>query len=382
LEESEETAFEDNDIEYHEDVIVEDNAFDGTDEGGTEGDGVVEDGWTRIESNGFGGMLLGGRRPMGVQAGSSAVGRSRGFIDAAEAMIGTLLRTGEIHGDALAEIEGTLGIRIVPPNGRIPGAGLGNRTNNVFGDMMMGRHGSADANSPNGGSTEVFGTLPQVVQRNQPDFGYSTGGGGRWNEISSMEYVYGGPCITAGNRNYDLVSPIVEPDDEIPMLSPSAQGDGQAHLFPGGPTAATHARTQNSVHPLLGGVNLPPTNALVSDLQPHGIRARSGHLTVRGSGELTNSSSHGGFFLSNVNGVTMGTAVRSPRPQSSFDPVGWTDDGLPFDATVEQFSSAFENALEESMLSAMGQRAMSGHTDNDNSGNNDGDPGTWVSASK
>jgi len=254
----------------------------------------IEEGWTRVESNGIGEMVF-GRRGVGQHLAGASMGRSnRGFIDAAEAMIGTLLRTGEIRSDALSEIENTLGIRIV--GGRNPGVG-GNRPNSgTFGNLFSRQHGRTENNSSR--SRELVGTLPNIIQRSQPDLGYSTiGRGNRWNEINPAEYLFGGPCITAGSRHYDLISPIVESDDENDTSFPSISGPGDVQLFPGGVAAATHTRTQHSLHPLLGDIDLPPLNALVSDLQPHAIASRNRQSSVRRFGEWTSPNfNSGGFF--------------------------------------------------------------------------------------
>jgi len=339
--------------------MAEENVeFDIVNEGGRDrSDNQIEEGWTRVESNGLNGMVLGGRRGLGHHLSGSTTSRSnRGFIDAAEAMIGTLLRTGEIRSEALAEIEGTLGIQIVPAGGRNGGAGRRPISGGPFGSLIS-RQRRAENNRSNAGSRELVGTIPHINQRSQPDLGYSTmGRGSRWNEINPLEYVYGGPCITAGSRHYDLISPIDEPDLDELVFSVSGIGDTQ--LFPGGPAATTHARTQYCAHPLLCDVDLPPINALVSDLQPHDVRSvRPSEPSNRRLGEWTSTNfNSGGFFVSNSNG----TVVRSNRMLSNtpnramrgnLSPFGWTDhDGPPFDATVEQFSSAFENALGETMI--------------------------------
>ena len=350
-------------VDYREDMLVENQDYEGDESGTDRVDSALDEGWTRIESTGFGGMLLGARRGgTGVSAGNgNLTARTRGFIDAAEAMIGTLLRTGEIHGDALAEIEGSLGIRIMPNNRGLPTLdGI-----REPGETLASRLGGPASNGPadQARRADVVGTLPHIHQRSQPDVGYSAlGGGGRWNEISSMEYIYGGPSVTAGSRNYDVISPVANPDDDDshPTIS---QVDGQ--LFPGGPAAAAHARTQHSLHPLLCGVDLPPVNSLVSDLLPHGLRAtRRGQMTTRRPGDWTNAST-GGFLVSTSNG----NIIRSNRSPSGgplsmmastrnvFGPVGWTEDGLPFDATVEDFSAAFERALGESMSTPVASSA-------------------------
>ncbi|KAL3924119.1 MAG: hypothetical protein SGILL_001241, partial [Bacillariaceae sp.] len=329
------SAFEDDDGMVEDILSQEDNQEENAPEEENGADGFVEDGWTRIESNGFGGMVLGGRRQAGGTLNAASAGRQGGFIDAAEAMIGQLLRSGEIPQEALAEIEGSLGIRIVQPSATsASGSGPGSRGINHF-------RGSSN-------SARLDPNRPQVVQRNQPDFGYSSiGGVARWNEVNAMEYVYGGPCITAGNRNYDLITPL---DDESSsdVLSPGGITDTQPLLFPGGPAAATHSRAQNSVHPLLGGVTLPPENALVSDLRPHGSITRSTDLP---SGDLSGSGSRRGFVISNNGGgATVTQVAGSNRSQSRPGAFGWTDDESPVSA--RQFTTAFENAIEESMRAA------------------------------
>lgn len=349
-------------VDYNDALLIGDNPaemqeFEEVEDEGTERvDQVLDEGWTRIESSGFGGMLLGGRRNAVPANPGDPNLRSRGFVDAAEAMIGTLLRTGEISGEALAEIEGTLGIRIMG-NNRSLRASLGGEGNAAggLGDLSV-RAGAAGNQQLQGRRGEVVGTLPHIHQRSQPEVGYSAfGSGGRWVEVSSMEYVYGGPSVTAGSRNYDLISP-VQPEADPTGHPNLSQLDLQ--LFPGGPAIAASARTQHALHPLLCGVDLPPINSLVSDLLPHGVRAtRRGQMTTRRPGDWTDASfSPGGYLVSTSNG----NIIRSNRSHSGAPlgsglsnrpvagPVGWTDDGLPFDATVEEFSLAFERALRES----------------------------------
>jgi hypothetical protein len=327
------------------------------DEEANEGGGILgqveselDEGWTRIESSGFEGMLLGSRRNGRTAAAANLSARSRGFIDAAEAMIGSLLRTGEIEGSALAEIEGTLGIRIMPHHrGQLfegPGDG-----ENALGTVARDARSLVSARNSTG---EAIGALPHVHQRSPPDSGFSAIGGGlRWNEIDSMEYVYGGPSVAAGNRNYDVTSNRPRDAEADSYPTPSQL------LFPGGPAAATHSRAQQSLHPLLCGVDLPPVNALVSDLLPHGVRAtQRNQAQTRRPGDFGPRSFSGGYLVS----TSTGNAVRlnrggpftdtsATRTSAANDLVGWTDDGLPFDGgTVGEFSTAFERALGESML--------------------------------
>lgn len=325
-------------------------------------DNAVGEGWTRVESNGFGGMLMGESRLGGGVFGADnepPPARSRGFIDAAEAMIGSLLRNGDISGDALAEIEGTLGIRITQGGRALRGTLGSGRNEGTPADTLvprtMGRGTDGARSAVRGARGEVVGTLPYVHQRNQPDVGYSSfGRSGQWVEISSIEYVYGGPSVTGGSSNYDVVTPFqrdFDPDDELSLYQQDLQ------IFPGGPASATSTRTQHSLHPLLCGVDLPPVNSLVSDLLPHGVRAtRRCRMATRRPGDWTNASYSpvGGYLVSTSNG----NIIRSDRQptraalgsglsdRNIAGPAGWTVDGLFVDATVEEFSSALETALD------------------------------------
>jgi E3 ubiquitin-protein ligase HUWE1 len=318
-------------------------AYDEVDGGGAEGiEHELEDGWTRIESTGFGGMLMGSR-----VARRSSDTRQGGAIDATEAMIGTLLRDADISSEALAEIEGSLGIRIMTGSRSLRTAiANGARIRVVDENRSISLERRSD----------LTGTLPHVHQRSRPEVGYSAfGRGGHWGEASSMEYIYGGPSVTSGSRNYDLV-PSQERNDEANanVLSSLTQLDLQ--LFPGGPASATNARTQLSLHPLLCGVDLPPMNSLVSDLLPHGVRAtRRGQMATRRAGDWSNASfPSGGYLVSTSNGnivrssrTNLGNPFGGMGDRNISRPSGWTDDGLPLDATAQEFSSVFERALRE-----------------------------------
>ena len=308
----------------------------------------IEDGWTRIEATatGFGGMFMGGagRRGMAIHGGAIDE-RNRGFIDAAEVMIGSLLRTGEISSDAIAEIEGTLGVRISHER-------LSRRGESIEG---LRESGAIDSSFQSNGGTrrEAVGTVPHVHQRNQPEVGYSfVSNSSRLLEVTSLEYVFGGPSVTSGSRNYDIVTPIQDNDDDD---APPSLSQFDLQLLPGGPTGG---RTQLALHPLLCGVDLPPVNSIISDLLPHGIRARRpGHLTTRSPSDWSNPNmSQGGYLVSTSNGniirsnrsnswAPLGTGI--PNRDVS-GPVGWTDDGLPFDSSVGDLTAALGEALRAS----------------------------------
>lgn len=375
LEESDESSGDEMDddgdwnINFQNDFQSGDDNFDADDEDDDEDieeNAGLDEGWTRVESGagaGVFGSVAGHRLGLNPAHGGPLTARTRGFIDAAEQMIGSLLRNGEINGDALAEIEGSLGIRIMNAQ-----SGRPFRDGDGFAESMGARMGGAvaagDNRQPRRENSAALGTLPHVQQRSQPGSGYSSSGGGRWIENSCMEYVFGGPAISGSSRNYDLISPIVHPEEPPPNTS---QLDLQ--LFPGGPAAAAQARSQHSLHPLICGVDLPPVSALVSDLLPHGIRCTLHNLMVtRRPGESPNFNSGNCLFL-----TSNGNIIRSNRqggaPLSLVSqsrnvavPAGWTDDGLPFDATASQFSHSFENALRDCMIALRQVREASSDT--------------------
>lgn len=318
--------------------------YDAEEEDGTEPvEQANEDGWHRIESSAFGGMLLGNQ-------GQGADRSRQGFIDAAEAMIGSLLQSrGDINSDTIRELENSLGIRIMGNTSRgIPGSALGD----PFAVRMLGEP-PAPPGADSGRRSEVLGTIPHIHQRNQPDVGHSTfSSGGRSADLSPMEFVFGGPSLTGGSRNYDLTNAdaISDSASEVHLSQIDLQ------LFPGGPGSVALAGANTSIHPLLCGVDLPPITALVSDLLPHGIRAtRPGQVTTRRPGDWASPNvAHRGYLVSTSTGNIIRTSrIQSGTPAGSSGltarhvagPIGWTDDGLPVDASVEEFSSAFERAV-------------------------------------
>jgi len=310
-------------------------------------DGDADEGWTRVDaSSALGGMRLAARRHA-MRAGLQ--NRGRGFMmDTAEAMIGALLRTGSIESDALAEIEGSLGIRIMNR-----GSDMFREDRGMWTPTEAGRSYGGGASPAERRGGEVLGTVPHVNQRSPPDIGYSALGGSRsrWSELSSLEYVYGGPSVATGNRNYDTVSGAARDESIEVYPTPSAVN---SQLFPGGPAASTHSRPQQALHPLLCGIELPPVNAMISDLLPHGYRSsHRSQINSRRPGEWGSwSMSSQGNLISTLNGNLLRlnrgfldpTDLPPSRPLNS-RLVGWTDDGLPLDATLGDFCTAFERAL-------------------------------------
>jgi E3 ubiquitin-protein ligase HUWE1 len=303
---------------------------------------AIEDGWHRIESSAFGGMLVGGN--------SSGNNRPPSRLDAsaaAEALLSSMLQGGHISDEAIQQLEGSLGFRIM---GSLSRAGQGE---NGFAARVLGNpHGSSSTDQVR--RNEAIGTVPHIHQRAQPEVGYSLlSGSSRMAETSAMEFVFGGPSVTGCTRYYDIISssdarPDGEPQHHLTQLD--------LQLFPGGPAAVSGSGTQHSLHPLLCGIDLPPMSALVSDLPPHEVRVtRLGQVTTRRPGEVASTAlSYGGYLFS----TSSGGIIRSSRPNAGAPlansgltarhlaaPVGWTDDGLPVDSSVEVFTSAFERAV-------------------------------------
>jgi len=339
-------------------VVDEDRQGDEAGAASMPSDSDIDGDWTRIEAGGGGGggRLLGVRQPLSALG---AIGHENGrnglIVDAAEAMLGNILRAGDMQMDALTEIENSLGIRI-----RHRGSENGDSS---FMGLFRGSGVRAETSTRSEGQgrddrRNVVGMVPTVNQTNQRDIPGT--GSGRWGDTNPIEYIYGGPSITAGSticRNYDLTSLAGEPTENSDLILPSAI---DTQLFPGGgPAASTHARTQQQIHPLLRGVELPPANALVSTLVPHNIRS----VTDRHRGQSTISGPT--EFMANTNGTIVrvnrggqgwleDTSTRTSGFGTGTGIGGWTDDGQPLDNTAESFSVAFEQALEEAMTRSSG----------------------------
>ena len=99
-------------------------------------------------------------------------------------------------------------------------------------------------------------------------------------------------------------------------------------------------------------------------------------MTTRRPGDWSNASFGGGGFLVSTSN---GNIIRSNRPSTASPRggsglVGWTDDGLPFDATIDHFSAAFDRALGESMTTSL-PLASQQNTDERETNNQVGDDG-------
>lgn len=337
-------------VDYNDDALVENEDFRHAAPAVGEVNEGTGDDWTRIEATGMipgnaaSGFSISNRRGLGQQL--RGLNAPRGFLDAAEAMIGTLLRTGEIQGEALADLEGSLGIRLVGATERVnaqqgPGQGM----------LFSGSSGVP--RGPTGRSGEAVGAFPLIQQRNQPDVGYANPGDGRRWSVSSTEYIYGGPSLNAGSRNYELVPRAIDVTDDTPPLA--SQIDAPP-LFPGGPAAVAHSREPHALHALLYGLDLPPMNALVSDIFSHGVReTRREGGAIRSPSDWRSSplSGSGAFVVSTPNGniIRSGAGASGLGLSLSAESRGFSDDGGVLDATAQEFSAAFDRALGTTMVS-------------------------------
>eukprot|EP00571_Detonula_confervacea_P003423 CAMPEP_0172329052 /NCGR_PEP_ID=MMETSP1058-20130122/60671_1 /TAXON_ID=83371 /ORGANISM="Detonula confervacea, Strain CCMP 353" /LENGTH=4507 /DNA_ID=CAMNT_0013046199 /DNA_START=90 /DNA_END=13614 /DNA_ORIENTATION=- len=329
-------------------VDNEDDFFDGNVEdevnnggaaaGGNEVDdgmGMME-GWTAVNNGnprGLGSMLLdmvaqphgGGQQPRLANGGFST-------LDAAEAMLGNILR-GDMGLEAnLTEIEDSLGIRVVRGD---RGAGLPNRTN------------------PNGTAGNNIGSGHPAVHQNNV-YSTSTFGNRGLVEFSPMEFVFGAPATGAGSQVYDGTSSANEDAQGRPSESPSTY---DTHLFPGGLAASTHSRTHPSIHPLLTPLRLPPVNSLVS------TRDRDNTLQARNARTIESGS-----YVAGPNGHMIrvndeGSDRRRTTPSAL---TGWVDDGLPPDRSTEEFSVSFGQALNSFLQDWADSQDQSAAQNNDN----------------
>jgi len=145
----------------------------------------LEEGWTRIDSSGFGGVLLGSRQNNGGSSESNNnrnfSSRARGFvIDAAEAMIGNILRGTDIQLETLAEIEDTLGIRIMHHHRAPGGAGADPDQRPSFLGVALGSGNAANSSMAEGTASRSrvsVGHVPSVNQSNFLDNGLLVGSG-------------------------------------------------------------------------------------------------------------------------------------------------------------------------------------------------------------
>ena len=286
---------------------------------GAEVDDAME-GWTRIDAiggdtSGMGGIPQQMVRALGLGLGGNG-NRQRqqgngGVLGAAEAMLGNILRAGDVGMDSLSEIEDTLGIRIA-----------------VRGDERNGRGGVAGPNRSDNSSRNTFGVA--VNQSLPPDAGNSHSSLARgFVNTNPMEYIFGGPAIFLGSPSYDVLSDTTGGRRHPTPLAYDAQ------LFPGGLAASAHSRAQPRLHPLVRGLELPPLNSLT-------VTQRGRNTDVHG---LENSSPYIAE-TNRANNLLAATAgMERANTLSNMPLVGWTDDGMPPDSSTEEFIASVGQGL-------------------------------------
>lgn len=325
------------------DVAADDNAI--------VADAELDEGWTRVESAGFPGGVLMARQPRMLGDPSA---RQRGFVvDAAESVLGNILRASDIRAEALEELEDTLGIRI-SHRGDIEGFARG--PSGRFGLIgVSSSSGSVDAEAPIGSSSDhgvtlsygdrgSIGSFPAVRQMTSNDAGHPLSLSGRSSDVSAVDAAFSengpftAPLSDESRQNDCEQNGLVVPDNF------------ETQLFPGGPAAATHTRTQRQIHSLLLDVDLPqpnvrffyrPSRSRVAGQGSSQATFFGGLFSGAGTSQVLRLNRDGVPFLENASR----SAARNFESESR-----WTDDGLPLDIATGDFSVAFEQALAATMM--------------------------------
>jgi hypothetical protein len=345
----------------------EDQDFFASDVGGNgvdpEGDAALEgdsdEGWTRIDASGGGLLVSGG---VGLDGNMSA--RQLGFRDAAEAVIGNILRSSDMRPEAIAELEETLGIRIAQEGGsrisssrwtsagppRIGGDRRVTSTNNAA--AAGGASSTTDSVRP--ADRGVVGIFPNVRQTNTIDSSSNANWtSNQWAETSAMDAVFGD---TGDARSHALDHQEEEDADTDDLHVPA---NFSISLFPGGPATATHARAGQQAHALLSDIALRPVNDFAVDRS-----ASRTHGRCSGSGGGRGAAGMYGTLYSAGSGATQILRLRrgadgmpylepneGPGSQRTLGFGGspsdtrWSEDGQPPDSTTADFTTAFEQAL-------------------------------------
>jgi len=294
---------------------------------------------------------------------AARVGSTVGDSATLENMIGSILRAGEIPlGSSLDDLEATLGIRLsnqLESLGRIAGIPLPRGGGGGGGDGGTGDGNNlAQADSDQSlRSTDrgAVGSIPAVLQTIPPDIGYSLiNPTGRSENFNAMEYMYGGPVVSAGRagRFYNTTSSSSTAVDIESSEETHIPASVSTLLFPGGPVASTHVRRRQLPHPLLRDVELGPINALV----PSTDRRRGADRRSRAE---ASSGFGGGRFVSNIIvSDGNGNIIRQSNPRRLGDPsrasassggvFGWTeDDRAPDMGLSDEFEIAFREVMSQ-----------------------------------
>mmetsp|Transcript_14088 Transcript_14088/g.20124 ORF Transcript_14088/g.20124 Transcript_14088/m.20124 type:complete len:3340 (-) Transcript_14088:211-10230(-) len=318
-------------------------------------DGEVGGDWTRIDSGNIGSMIFGGGARSIQIRGNRQSSRPGGFMfEAAEAMIENLLRA-EVHmGDAqaetLAEIENTLGIRLMGQRRDMEQRPFRSTVVRDTTGRFASRPSIIDNTNLNRRNEGAIGLIPSVSQTHPPDNGFSSiSTAGRLGDLNSMESLYGAHFSGISRMFYDVSGTDLE-DESGYSESSSLPSSVDLQLFPGGPAASTHSRAHQNPHPLISGVNLPPFNSLVS------ISRHTNDLLVEEAAESADFGFGGMLASSQGNVIRLSRNTNHPlsdrsRVSNNIGTIveGWTDDGRPLDNTGTEFSLAFERALEQTI---------------------------------
>lgn len=350
-EDSEEEMSEDEDsaadrdawnADYEESYVVEDDPNVDADERSAGSEPRIEEDWTQIEPQAFSGTM--GNEPL-FPRGAIGIGRprtgARGYIDAAEAMISTLMRSGDISQETLAEIEGTLGIRIVD-GGRLVGGAHGNgshdSTQSSFRLRVLGGNNNAESEEATHTTVANPFTMPFIRQRSQPDFFHAAfSRTGQSGDVSPMECVFGGSTLH-GNTNYT----IAEPSCQAETAEDDSQILTQLGLIPNGSAAVVRMRANSPLHPLLTDIELPPSTSLLPDISPCRTRSRQSSSS-RGLSDWPSTET--GYFQSGTVGSRRFASSAVPQQRHVSSVVTWPDDAQIPEESSELIMSSIRNVL-------------------------------------
>jgi len=348
------------------DFFAEPRLADNDEDENESSDGLVgeADGWTRIDNSeldDFGRFSL-------IDRHHTTSRQRSGFTEAAEDMIGNILRGANLNMDAL----NGLGIRLIPNRPRMDNEDHSSRLDRFLGGVLgqrnnatrMGELPTAVARAQsNVSEVDSLGAQPMIIQNT---FGENPERVSmRMNSSSPVDsnfhFLYG----IHNNRAEGATASCQQSIDSLSREELPIPANIDTRLFPEGPAAATHSRAQQLLHPLLSGIELPPVSTLFPALRPHGLRLGGstdnsdvGPGGVHGVGDSSSNQPSSGNLLRLVTGPD-GVPFLEQHTNRSGVPtqdaeLRWSDDGQPLDGTTLEFRSAFERALEDSILRQTG----------------------------
>jgi len=358
-------------------------------------DSELEEGWTRIDSSALDGVLV----SAGIGGAEGQLNaRQMGFRDAAEAVIGNILRSTDMRPEAIAELEETLGFRVsshraagtgdsharalntrwaslVAPRGRIEGDGRSSSS-------ATAREQSSDDGNLLPSDRGTVGVFPIIRQTSPLDTSpVSNWSSNRWTETSAMDAVFGD---TGDSRNHTLDRQEDLENDIDDLQVPAAFPTG---LFPGGPATATHARAGQQAHVLLSDINLRAVNDFAIDRSAARSNNQTSAVSDRANGR--NSVLHGSFYGSGSGATQVLRLRRGSDGVPYLEPNGssvarmggpsdlrWSDDGQPPDSTTADFTTAFEQALGFTIARDLRQTTATDLTNNNSSTTASAEPDT------